>query len=151
MAEPAAPADDMAPWTVKSLPTRTRTMISTAARREGVTVGQWIERRVDDWEAEGGPVRVALPEQPAAPAPTGSEPSLTEMATLLTALATAKAAGVSKAVLGPVGAALVDVAKARRRLLPKASSSLPLEGLDDRKTPSFPSSLPSFPPSEGGA
>jgi hypothetical protein len=55
------PLDTMAPWTIKALPTRTRETITTAARREGLTVGQWLERRVAEWEGQGSPMPVAAP------------------------------------------------------------------------------------------
>jgi hypothetical protein len=44
----------VAPWTIKAVRTETR---NAAARREGLTVGQWLERRVNEWLADGGPVR----------------------------------------------------------------------------------------------
>lgn len=53
------PVDSVAPWTIKSVATSTREAITKAARREGLTVGQWLERRVAEWEAEGSPVPVA--------------------------------------------------------------------------------------------
>ncbi len=53
------PVDTAAPWTIKSLSVRTREAIVAAARREGLTVGQWLERRVAEWEADGSPVPVS--------------------------------------------------------------------------------------------
>ena len=49
------PVDTIRPWTIKSLPTRTQGMILAAAKREGLTVGQWLERRVDEWANQGSP------------------------------------------------------------------------------------------------
>lgn len=87
MAELEDPVDAMGPWTIKSIPTRTRNKVNAAARRENLTVGQWIEKRVDDWEADGAPVRT-----PAAPAPAGN---LTEIADMLRATTeAAQAAGI---------------------------------------------------------
>ena len=43
-------------WTVASVPTKTRRTAVLLARREGLTVGQWLERRVAEWEAKGSPV-----------------------------------------------------------------------------------------------
>ena len=54
----ADPIDAMAPWTIKSVSTATRAKVNVAAKREGLTVGQWLERRVAEWEADGGPVPV---------------------------------------------------------------------------------------------
>ena len=52
------PVDIMAPWTIKSVSTATRDRVTTAARKEGLTVGQWLERRVAAWLDEGSPVVV---------------------------------------------------------------------------------------------
>jgi hypothetical protein len=51
--------DLMQPWTIKAVPIRTRDAVTKAARQEGLTVGQWLERRVDEWLAAGSPVPVA--------------------------------------------------------------------------------------------
>ncbi len=64
MAE-AEPMDAMAPWTIKAVAGRTRLKIIAAARREGVTVGQWLEKRVEEWEADGGPVPLSGASAPA--------------------------------------------------------------------------------------
>jgi hypothetical protein len=77
------PIDAMAPWTIKSVSVRTRNIVSTAARKEGLTVGQWLEKRVDEWEADGSPVHAP------SPSPVGN---LTEMADLLRATTEASAA-----------------------------------------------------------
>jgi hypothetical protein len=63
------PVDIMGPWTIKAVPTETRNKVIIAARKEGLTVGQWIERRVNEWLVDGGPVRIAsnLPAPPANP------------------------------------------------------------------------------------
>jgi hypothetical protein len=87
MAEREAPVDDMAPWTIKSVSTRVRTGISLAARREGVTVGRWVEKRYDDWEADGSPVQA-----PAASAPSGGLAEIADM--LRAATEAAQAAGI---------------------------------------------------------
>lgn len=52
------PIDKMAPWTIKSVSTVTRDTVTNAARRDGLTVGQWLERRVAEWEGAGSPVQV---------------------------------------------------------------------------------------------
>jgi hypothetical protein len=54
------PVDTIRPWTIKSLPTRTQGMILAAAKREGLTVGQWLERRVDEWANQGSPEPLGL-------------------------------------------------------------------------------------------
>jgi hypothetical protein len=55
----AEPIDQMLPWTIKSVPVRTRDAVTQAARRELLTVGQWLEKRVDEWVANGAPVPIA--------------------------------------------------------------------------------------------
>jgi hypothetical protein len=41
--------DVMEPWTIKGVATETRKQVIAAARKEGLTVGQWLERRVNEW------------------------------------------------------------------------------------------------------
>ena len=41
---PPPPIDTIGPWTIKAVPTETRNRVTVAARREGLTVGQWLER-----------------------------------------------------------------------------------------------------------
>jgi hypothetical protein len=55
------PVDQIAPWTIKAVAKTTRDSVTNAARREGLTVGQWLERRVAEWEGQGSPVPVASP------------------------------------------------------------------------------------------
>lgn len=66
------PIDLMKPWTIKSLSTRTQSAITSAARRENLTVGQWLEKRVYEWEGAGSPEPRAAP-------------GLTDLAALITA------------------------------------------------------------------
>jgi hypothetical protein len=54
-----APVDAMGPWTIKAISTETREAVIKAARKEGLTVGQWIERRMREWITDGEPVRVS--------------------------------------------------------------------------------------------
>lgn len=53
------PVDTVAPWTIKSVGTATRLAVTEAARKEGITVGQWLDKRVAEWLADGAPVHVA--------------------------------------------------------------------------------------------
>jgi hypothetical protein len=46
---PPPPIDTIGPWTIKAVPTETRNRVTVAARKEGLTVGQWLERRVNEW------------------------------------------------------------------------------------------------------
>jgi hypothetical protein len=50
--------DAIEPWTIKACARRTRLKVVRLAQIEGVTVGQWLEKRVDEWEADGSPVAV---------------------------------------------------------------------------------------------
>lgn len=52
------PVDVMKPWTIKSVTTRTANGIIRAAQREGLTVGQWLDKRFAEWEGQGSPVPV---------------------------------------------------------------------------------------------
>ena len=52
--------DAAKPWTIKSVGTGTRDRAIAAARREGITVGQWLDRRMREWEAQAGQPAVSL-------------------------------------------------------------------------------------------
>jgi hypothetical protein len=41
--------DVIEPWTIKGVTTETRKQVIAAARKEGLTVGQWLERRINEW------------------------------------------------------------------------------------------------------
>lgn len=78
--------DSMGPWTIKSVSTKTRETITLAARKEGLTVGQWLDKRVSEWIEDGSPVHV----EPAAPS------NLADIAQLMEATQRlAQAAGVA--------------------------------------------------------
>lgn len=53
------PVDQVAPWTIKAISKTTRDIVTRAAQRENLTVGQWLERRVSEWEGAGSPVPVS--------------------------------------------------------------------------------------------
>lgn len=105
--------DVSGPWTIKSVPTRTRLAVIDAARKEGATVGQWLERRVNEWLSDGSPTSVAAPP---AIAPQG----LAELAQAMNAArALADAAGVKvPPSLARDGLALVRQATRAARGLP---------------------------------
>jgi hypothetical protein len=44
----------ISPWTIKAFPVETRKAIVRAAEIEGVSVGQWIEHRVREWQEQTG-------------------------------------------------------------------------------------------------
>ena len=43
------PIDPVEPWTIKGVPIETRGRVIAAARQEGLTVGQWLEWRTNEW------------------------------------------------------------------------------------------------------
>ena len=80
--------DAIRPWTIKSMPNEVRNMVVAAARDEGLTVSQWLERVIRERVAGGRPAPVASP-PPAA--------SLGELAQLMQA-----ARGLAEAANVPV-------------------------------------------------
>ena len=56
--EQSPPVDVMGPWTIKAFPTEARRRIVRAAEIQGVTVGQWIERRLEEFDQYSGNVVV---------------------------------------------------------------------------------------------
>jgi len=73
--------DSIAPWTIKSISSKTREVATTAARKEGITVGQWLEKRVSEWLEAGSPISIPLAPSTAPQAPAG----LAELAQLIDA------------------------------------------------------------------
>jgi hypothetical protein len=59
------PTDTIGPWNIKSVPTATRQAVIRAAQRENLTVGQWLERRVNEWTEDGSPLAVSATDKPA--------------------------------------------------------------------------------------
>lgn len=128
--------DAAAPWTIKSVSVATREAVTAAARREGLTVGQWLERRVAEWEAEGSPMPVS------GPAPPGPAPNLGDLAQAWQAArALAEAAGipVPPHLARDAFAAVKQATRqarglplpARRRKLPPAPTGNPSDRSDD--------------------
>ena len=107
------PVDEIAPWTIKAVATRTRQKVMTAAKREGLTAGQWLEKRVEEWEADGGPV-------PAGPARPAGDPValLNAAAAYMQGAAAARVAGlkVSGRALSQAQAAAEAELRAHRGL-----------------------------------
>jgi hypothetical protein len=81
--------DSMAPWTIKSVSTKTRETITQAAKKEGRTVGQWLDKRISEWRGDGSPIHV----QPTSPS------NLAEIAQLMEA--TLKLATASNVAVPP--------------------------------------------------
>jgi len=76
--------DSIAPWTIKSISSKTREVATTAARKEGITVGQWLEKRVSEWLEAGSPISIPLAPSTAPQAPAGLA-GLAELAQLIDA------------------------------------------------------------------
>lgn len=95
MADDAEPltgvAESLGPWTIKVVPKETRDAAINAARREGMTVGQWLERRVREWTAEDGSGTAMVPasrsEPPRLAAPSHELDDLDKIITLAGKLA----------------------------------------------------------------
>ena len=45
----ATPIDNGSPWTIIGVNTATREQVIAAAQKEGLTVGQWLERGINEW------------------------------------------------------------------------------------------------------
>jgi hypothetical protein len=58
-----ADTDILGPWTIKGVGQRMRETITTEARKSGLTVAQWLEKRLQEWVDDGMPERVS-PGQP---------------------------------------------------------------------------------------
>jgi hypothetical protein len=70
------------PWTIKSIATRIREAVIVAARKEGLTVGDWLEKRIEEWLEDGSPVRVS-PSQPGLALVTTGDDRVRELAELV--------------------------------------------------------------------
>jgi hypothetical protein len=125
----SGPTDSIKPWTIKAIATDTRDTAIAAARREGLTVGQWLERRVREWTAgeaageqvlqvanQGKPNQLAIVPARAATVPA----TLTELTEAVrVSIEIAKAAGVQ------VPAALPRDLLAAVRVQVRAARGLP--------------------------
>lgn len=118
------PVDAIGPWTIKAVPTRTRLAVTDAARKEGLTVGQWLERRVNEWLSDGSPTPVAT-------APASLPQGLADLAQAMdSARALADAAGVR------VPPALAKEALALVRQVTRAARGMPPQLPRSRALPS---------------
>jgi len=120
--------DSLGPWTIKVMPKSIRDMTVAAARDEGLTVGQWLERVIRERVAEGRP----------SPQPVGaSSLTPTELAGLMqgmAALATATGTPPAKADMRRAYALVDDQVRQARGMpprpirQPKAKAQAQLEG-----------------------
>lgn len=120
------PVDAAAPWTIKSVSIATREAVTKAARRENLTVGQWLERRVAEWEGDGSPMPVSsIP-------PSGPVPNLGDLAQAWQAArALGEAAGVPvpSHIARDAFAAIKQATRQIRGLPPHASRRKPLAAI----------------------
>ena len=110
--------DKLEPWTIKVFSRNTRNMVVAAARQEGVTTGQWLERCVRDRsEGEGPPTSQGQ----------AARASVSDLAQLMQeARAMAQAAGVPvPAAMARDAFALVRQATRQARGVPARQRALP--------------------------
>jgi hypothetical protein len=104
------PIDKMQPWTIKSMSTEARDMAVIAARREGLTVGQWLERVIREAASDQSAV-VANKSAPG--------PDVVRLAPLVASMPRWLRAALWRRVAGELG---VEAPAARTRRLIGASS-----------------------------
>jgi hypothetical protein len=114
-AEPlAGQLDPIRPWTIRAVSVEARDLAIGAARKEGVSVGQWLERRIRSWVETDAPVSGAVSPGPgtAVALARGQPPApdtLSEVERIAAAVRDLAAAGlpISKATVAKVTRALV--------------------------------------------
>ena len=114
-AEPlAGQLDPIRPWTIRAVSVEARDLAIGAARKEGVSVGQWLERRIRSWVETDAPVSgAARPGPGTAVALARAKPpapdTLSEVERIAAAVRDLAAAGlpISKATVAKVTRALV--------------------------------------------
>ena len=114
-AEPlAGQLDPIRPWTIRAVSVEARDLAIGAARKEGVSVGQWLERRIRSWVETDAPVSGAASPGPGtavalARAKPPAPDTLSEVERIAAAVRYLAAAGlpISKATVAKVTRALV--------------------------------------------
>ena len=90
-AGPSVAFDAISPWTIKAVSKTTRDAITLAARKDGLTVGQWLDKRVAEWVSDGRPTHV----EPSSPSAPSAPSNLADLAKLMdSARSLAEAANV---------------------------------------------------------
>lgn len=119
---------ETAAWTIKSVSVRTRKLATDCATREGVTMGEWMDRMVPVMATMQENNQVIPPDQRrGAGVPLQQALAVIEvermdaLARLTAALASAAASGVPKGAVREVAAVLRDQARAVRGLPPPAN------------------------------
>jgi hypothetical protein len=118
-AEPllAGQVDPVRPWTIRAVSVEARDLAIGAARKDGVSVGQWLERHIRAWAGSDSPApssgtAVATAVAPARgkpEAPLAASDTLSEVERISAAVRDLAAAGlpISKATVAKVTRALV--------------------------------------------
>ena len=143
------PLDSMVPWTIRAVPTATRDAITKAARLDDATVGQWLEKRVAEWLADGSPTTLQTPsDMPARPADTAATVAAT--AAYISACAAARTAGlkVDEQALGRMQKGAEAAVRAAQGLPPLAVRLAPGRAPAMLPPPDRPGNL--APPAEPG-
>ncbi len=104
-AHPKDAVDTMAPWTIKSVATEDKDFIIASARKEGLTVGQWISRRVKEWREDGSPISRPLSAGVGNPV---AAPSIAELTALLDRLPGLWGTPAGEVVASEIRRAVVD-------------------------------------------
>ena len=136
---------DTAPWTIKSVGVHTRKMATDCATREGVTMGEWMDRMVPVMAAMQDGNQVVLPDQRrSAAVPLQQAMAMLELerldalGRLATAVASATAAGVPKGAVREISALLREQARAARGLpAPANAGKVPGKQMANRATGSL--------------
>jgi hypothetical protein len=124
--------DSVRPWTIKSMPTEVRNMVVAAARDEGITASQWLERVIRDRVAAGPTQHHSTPIVPSSGnAGLDTHAISAAVQTMQEARAMAEAAGVSvPQSLARTAFALVRQATRQARGLPPPAPRRRLSGPD---------------------
>jgi hypothetical protein len=71
------------PWTLKRAGSRMRETIVREARKSGLTVCEWLEKRLSEWVEDGMPERVSPGQPPSALSIEHRPPDVQELAELV--------------------------------------------------------------------
>jgi hypothetical protein len=113
---------ETAPWTIKAVGVRTRKIATDCAAREGITMGQWMDRMVPLMATIQEGNQVLPPDQRGIAPPSEHQQAMMDiermdaLARLTAAVASAAAAGVPKRAVGEVAAALREQTRLARGL-----------------------------------
>ncbi len=122
---------DAAPWTIKNVGVRTRKIATDCAAREDMTMGQWMDRMVPMMATIQEGNQVLPPDQRGTAPPSAHAVTMMEvermdaLSRLMTAVASAAAAGVPKRAVGEIAALAREQGRLARGLPALAPPSKP--------------------------